>query len=84
MAEHDGDLQAQMARALKAHNAAMPGSSTSVFRAAIAEGPPDRSAGEINDKGHLVQKTCLRNRAELVERLYGDSPDPGIICPDNI
>ncbi len=84
MAEHDDDLQARMAQALSAHNAAMPGSSTSVFRAAIADGPPDRSAGEINDKGHLVQKTCLRNRAELVERLYGDTPDPGIICPDNI
>lgn len=84
LAEKPDVLQTRMTEALAAHNAAMPGSSTSVFRAAIADGPPDRAAGEINDKGHLVQKTCLRNRAALVDRLYGDTPDPGMICPDNI
>lgn len=77
------DLHARLTVALAAHNARMPGSSTSIFRAAIADGPPDRTAGEINDKGHLVQKTCLRNRADLVARLYTDSPVPNIICPDN-
>ncbi|MEP4378670.1 MAG: AMP-binding protein [Alphaproteobacteria bacterium] len=83
MEDKNSDLQARMVQALRAHNAAMPGSSTSVFRAAIADGPPDRVAGEINDKGHLVQKTCLKNRADLVARLYGDPPGPDIICPEN-
>jgi len=76
-------LHARMTPALSAHNTRFPGSSTSVFRAALADGPPDRTAGEINDKGHLVQKTCLRNRADLVARLYADPPDPDIIRPDN-
>jgi feruloyl-CoA synthase len=82
-ADENDDPQARMAEALAAHNARMPASSTSIFRAAIADGPPDRAAGEINDKGHLVQKACLRNRADLVARLYTDPPDPVIICPDN-
>ena len=83
-ADTDDDLlRTRMNAALAAHNARMPGSSTSIFRAALADGAPDRAAGEINDKGHLVQKTCLRNRADLVARLYADPPDPDIICPDN-
>lgn len=76
------DLRARLTATLTDHNLHMPGSSTSVFRAAIAEGPPDRAAGEINDKGHLVQKTCLRNRADLVARLYADPPQPDILCPE--
>ncbi len=76
-------LQARITDALAAHNAAMPGSSTSIFRAAITDGPPDREAGEINDKGHLVQKTCLRNRPDLVARLYADKTSSDIICPEN-
>ena len=75
-------LHARATDALTAHNAAMPGGSTAVFRAAFSDTPPDRAAGEINDKGHLVQKTCLANRAELVERLYRDPPDADIICPE--
>jgi feruloyl-CoA synthase len=81
-ADNRDDLHARMTKALTDHNARTPGSSTSVFRASIAEGPPDRAAGEINDKGHLVQKTCLQNRAALVARLYTDIPEPDIICPE--
>jgi feruloyl-CoA synthase len=83
LTDEGNDLQVRMTDALTGHNARMPGSSTSIFRAAIADGPPDRTAGEINDKGHLVQKTCLRNRADLIVRLYGERPDPNIISPDN-
>ena len=60
----------------------MPGGSTAVTRAAISDGPPDRGAGEINDKGHLVQKTCLANRAGRVAQLYADPAAPDLICPD--
>ncbi len=75
-------LHTRLMEALSAHNAAMPGGSTAIFRAAISNTPPDRGAGEINEKGHLVQKTCLGNRAELVARLYREPPDPDLICPD--
>tara|TARA_R110002110_G_scaffold415612_1_gene651474 strand:+ start:27850 stop:29598 length:1749 start_codon:yes stop_codon:yes gene_type:complete len=83
LADKRDDLRSRMTEALAAHNARMPGSSTSIFRAALTDGLPDRAAGEINDKGHLVQKTCLRNRADLVAQLYTDPPTPYIICPDN-
>ncbi|MBT5570386.1 MAG: AMP-binding protein [Alphaproteobacteria bacterium] len=75
---HD-ELQEQLATALNEHNAAMPGSSTSVYRAVLADGPPDRSAGEITDKGHLAQSRCLKNRAALVEQLYASPVKPEIM-----
>ncbi len=76
---NDAELPCRLTAALAAHNAAMPGNSTAIARAALAAGPPDRAAGEINDKGHLVQKTCLANRANLVERLYRETPDRDIM-----
>ncbi len=75
-------LRTRLSQALAGHNVRMPGGSTAVACAAISDGPPDRNAGEINDKGHLVQKTCLANRAVLVEKLYADPADPDLICPD--
>ncbi len=67
---------------LAAHNTAMPGSSSAIARAVVSDTPPDPNAGEINDKGHLVQAKCLANRADLVERLYADPPDADIIRLD--
>tara|TARA_R110002094_G_scaffold174605_1_gene155372 strand:+ start:235 stop:420 length:186 start_codon:yes stop_codon:yes gene_type:complete len=52
-----------------------------VRRAIVMEGRPDPGAGEINDKGHLVQRTCLRNRKTDVERLYAKRPDTSVIVP---
>ncbi len=59
----------------------MPGSSTAVKRAVISDRDPDRDAGEINDKGHLVQRRCLANRSDLVAQFYADAPDTGVITP---
>ena len=67
---------------LATHNTAMPGSSTAIARAIASATPPDTNAGEINDKGHLVQARCLSNRAETVARLYADPPDADIIALD--
>ncbi|MEK9901849.1 MAG: hypothetical protein VW516_13985, partial [Rhodospirillaceae bacterium] len=75
-------LRTRLSQALAAHNVRMSGGSTAVACAAISDGPPDRNAGEINDKGHLVQKTCLDNRAGIVEQLYQDPPAPHLICPN--
>ncbi len=83
MADNRSELAHRLEAALSAHNAAMPGGTTAVYRAAISATPPDRAAGEINDKGHLVQARCLKNRADLVARLYSAPPDPDILCPGN-
>ncbi len=73
------ELASFFAEALAQHNVRMPGSSTAVHRAAVASNPPDRGAGEINDKGHLVQNRCLANNAKLVTQLYDVVPAAGII-----
>jgi feruloyl-CoA synthase len=75
----DPALAARLDAALAAHNERQPGSATAIRRAVIAAAPPDRAAGEINDKGHLVQRHTLANRAELVERLYADPDGPTIL-----
>jgi feruloyl-CoA synthase len=72
----DPAIAERLEAALAAHNAAQPGSSTAIRRAVISPTPPDRTAGEINDKGHLVQRRTLANRADLVERLYSGAPNP--------
>ncbi len=68
-------------KALADHNTQWPNSSMAVRRAIMMEGRPDPSAGEVNDKGHLVQRTCLRNRKPDVERLYAKRPDTSVIIP---
>lgn len=77
-------LRAHMLRGLARHNAALPGSSTSIVRAVLSDGPPDRDAGEITDKGHLAQARCLKNRAAQVAALYANRVSPDILCPENI
>jgi feruloyl-CoA synthase len=72
-------LTARLEKALTRHNAMFNGSSTAIRRAILAPHPPDRSAGEINDKGHLVQRRALANRQALVARLYADNPQECII-----
>jgi feruloyl-CoA synthase len=72
-------LTARLETALAGHNAMLGGSSTAIRRAILAPDPPDRGAGEINDKGHLVQRRALANRAPLVARLYADNPHDRII-----
>ena len=73
----DPALAARLEAALAAHNERQPGSATRIRRAIVAATPPDRAAGEINDKGHLVQRRTLANRQALVARLYSDAPNNG-------
>jgi feruloyl-CoA synthase len=54
--------------------AASTGSSNRIVRAMLMEDPPSIDAHEITDKGSLNQGAILRNRAALVEELYGASP----------
>lgn len=68
-------------KALADHNTQWPNSSMAVRRAIVMEDRPDPSTGEVNDKGHLVQRTCLRNRRTHVDRLYAKRPDTSVIMP---
>lgn len=68
-------------KALAEHNAQWPNSSMAIRRASVMAGLPDPEAGEVNDKGHLVQRRCLRNRAEDVDRLYAKQPDASVLVP---
>jgi len=51
------------------------GSSTHPTRLLVMAEAPSIDANEITDKGYLNQRAVLERRAELVEKLYSDSPD---------
>jgi len=55
------------------------GSSTRIARAMIMDEAPSIDAGEVTDKGSINQRAVLKHRAALVERLYADPPEPGIL-----
>jgi feruloyl-CoA synthase len=50
------------------------GSSNKIERAILLDTPPSLDAHEITDKGSINQRAVMRNRANQVEELYGDSP----------
>lgn len=56
------------------------GSSSFATRALLLEEPPSIDAGEITDKGYINQRAVRTRRAELVERLYSQAPDGGVIA----
>jgi feruloyl-CoA synthase len=55
------------------------GSSTHAARALLLAEPPSVDGGEITDKGYINQSMVLRRRAALVERLYAEVMDAGIV-----
>lgn len=72
------EVREPLAAALRAHNAAAPGSSTRIERALLLVEPPSIDAGEITDKGYINQRAVLTRRAPLVEALSAGS-DPAIL-----
>lgn len=66
-------------KALAEHNDQWSNSSMAIRRAIVLDGSPDPESGEVNDKGHLVQRRCLQNRHADVQRLYSKQPDRDII-----
>jgi feruloyl-CoA synthase len=63
------------------------GSSTRIARALLLEAPPSLDDNEVTDKGSLNQRTMLRRRAVLVQRLHADPPTSDVLltrapCPD--
>jgi feruloyl-CoA synthase len=57
------------------------GSANRVARAVVLADPPSIDRGEVTDKGSINQRAVLSHRADLVERMYADVPDAGVILP---
>jgi len=55
------------------------GSSTYPARVLLMAEPPSVEAGEITDKGYINQRIVRTRRADLIEWLYADVPDRGVI-----
>jgi len=71
---------ASLRRGLEAHNAACNGaSSTRIARAMLMAEPPSIDGNELTDKGYINQRAGLDRRADLVERLYADTPDEHVL-----
>lgn len=80
--EDPAALQRVLAAALRAYNAAHPGSSTRIARALLLDTPPSLDAGELTDKGHVNQRAVLRLRAAEVERLHASRGDDDCLLLD--
>ena len=59
------------------------GSSARVERLLIMGRPPNLDLGEVTDKGSINQRQVLSSRAELVELLYAEPPNPKVILPSS-
>lgn len=68
-----------LAEGLREHNRTNPGSSTRVKRALLMVEPPSVDKGELTDKGYINQSTALSRRADLVEKLYADTPGNDVV-----
>lgn len=57
------------------------GSSTRIAWVRLLEDEPDGVAGEMTDKGSVSQRGVLKNRADLIARLYADPEREGALVP---
>lgn len=69
----------KIAAALRAHNQALPGTSTRIVRFALLQDPPSIDGHELSDKGTVNQSVAQRRRASDVEQLYAAEPGPDIL-----
>jgi feruloyl-CoA synthase len=74
------DVREHVRRALATARRDGTGSSTCPVRALLMEQPASVDAQEITDKGYVNQGAVLKNRADLVTRLYAAGGDPAVIC----
>jgi feruloyl-CoA synthase len=61
------------------HNNEYPTSSARIERVMLLTLPPQLDANETTDKGYINQSAVLRNRSDLVERLYLDPAPAEVI-----
>ena len=72
-------VRARLVEDLTVYNKQNLGSSRRIGRVMLMTEPPEIDAGEITDKGYINQRAVQERRADLVERLYAESPDPEVI-----
>lgn len=75
------NAEAEIAERLKAFNLAQSGGNR-VRRILFPDTPPNPNAHELSDKGTVNRRAVLDNRCELVERLFAETPDDGVIILD--
>jgi feruloyl-CoA synthase len=66
------------------HNQENPTSSGHIERILLLTAPPQLDANETTDKGYINQIAVLRNRADLVERLYLEPPPSEVILAPSV
>ena len=64
---------------LRRYNDSHAGGSMRIRRALLMAEPPSIDANEVTDKQYVNQRAVLANRADLVERLYGETPAADVI-----
>jgi feruloyl-CoA synthase len=77
----DGAVRTVLAQALADHNAAA-GSAARVGRLLVLARAADLDAGEITGKGYVNQRRVLARRADLVELLYAEPAQAGVVVAD--
>jgi feruloyl-CoA synthase len=73
------DVRAFFADVFARHNQEHASSSGRIERVVVLTVPPQLDANEATDKGYINQVAVLRNRADLVERLYQDPAHAEVI-----
>ncbi len=72
------NAEAEITERLKAFNAGQSGGNR-IRRIVFADTPPNPNKHELSDKGTVNRRAVLDNRKALVERLFADTPDAGVI-----
>nr|HPQ95024.1 feruloyl-CoA synthase [Thiolinea sp.] len=75
----DPAVRTRLTGHLRRFAAQATGSSNRVVRAMILDSAPDIDRGEITDKGSINQRAVLQVRAAMVEQLYAEPLQPGVI-----
>ncbi len=73
------EVRAFFADVFARHNQDHPSSSERIERVLLLAVPPQLDHNETTDKGYINQVAVLRNRADLVDRLYEEPPHPEVI-----
>ena len=73
------EVRAFFAGVFAQHNQRHQGSSERFARCVVLTTAPRLDLNETTDKGYINQIAVLRNRADMVEALYQDSPGPEVI-----
>ncbi|MGV2050798.1 feruloyl-CoA synthase [Agrobacterium sp. 22-209-1] len=68
------NVRVQIAARLSAHQKQASGSASRIMRLLVIEDPLRFEKGEVTDKGSINQRAVLLHRRDLVDALYGDTP----------